>query len=119
MCALNEVHTIYRVADKSGLGPYQNADLCWSVLRSHNYGCDPSGKPHHPGPHQDEGIDRRPHENEFCGFATMEDLHSWFSDEELAVLEKNGYSIVTEDGYVTAIGQKQILFKKINIGKAA
>ena len=118
MCAINEVHTIYRVANKDGVGPYQNSDLLWSVLSSHN-GYDKAGNPHHPGPQQDEGIKRRPFENEFCGFATMEDLHSWFSDEELEVLEKHGYSIVQELGYVTAIGQAQILFRKINVEKAA
>jgi len=108
MCAINGVHVIYRVADDHGLGPYQNPDLSWGLLSSHN-------DPHHPGPHQDKGIKRRPQDNEFCGFATMEDLHSWFSDDELAELEKHGYSIVKEAGYVTAIGNKQILFKKIDI----
>ena len=117
MCAINGVHVIYRVADKDGIGPYQS-ELAWSLLGSHN-GCDQDGNRHHPGPHQDEGIKRRPHDSEFCGFATMDDLHNWFSDDELAELAKHGYSIVKESGFVTAIGQKQILFRKIDIGQVA
>lgn len=119
MCAINEVHPVYRVASKYGVGPYQDAELFWTLLQSHSFSTDQNGKPDHPGPHQDEGIKRRPHDTEFCGFATMEDLHNWFSDEELEELAKHGYSIVKESGYVTAIGEKQILFKKINIGQAA
>ena len=68
-----------------------------------------------PTPRKDKGIDRTLEAGEFCGFRNVKQLKRWFTKEELKTLKDNSFVIKrysTYDFEITAIGERQILFKR-------
>jgi hypothetical protein len=97
---------VYRVENKCQRGPYRNEEFGSPLnllLRIH------SEDGRHPSPYC-EGFTKIARLN--CGFDSMEQLHNWFSPDELLTMGKAGYLLSTYDcpkGGVQT-GQKQIMF---------
>ena len=97
---------VFRVENKRGVGPYRNAKVVENIIGHHDSDNE------HPTPYHDKGIERGAElGKEKCGFLSLEDLTNWFSSMDLYDLEKEGYTIAPVKGLITAIGQKQVLFK--------
>ena len=105
--------TVFRVEHEDGCGCYSNSRRGLSsflddMLDRHN--TDPDG---HPNPQNDVGIDRCMDAKEFCGFESMESLEQWFTEDELAELERLGFYVIKVSGAeMTAVGKEQVLFIK-------
>ncbi len=110
------IGTIFRIEhDNTGRGCYVDSgkqDNDWLKMMVHEHGY--VSEDVHPCPREDIGIKRHiKRGDEFCGFKDMQQLHEWFTDEELCELELLGYQVVKiEDIEITAIGEKQVLFRK-------
>lgn len=103
---------LHRVQNERGTGPYgmdSNMDLMWRH-------CDDT---RHPPPQRDQGIDRRINTDEFCGFRSEAQLKEWFTDQEISMMVANGFRIVQVKGLITAVGKKQLLFKKVKVKEEA
>ena len=74
---------IYRIQDSEGVGPYRSEYLNQWCYCGHN-----SSK--HPTPQQ-EGL--RFSNEWYCGFESMKQLRSWFSNGELRKLHRMGLKI--------------------------
>jgi len=106
--------SILRVEHKdSKLGPYRgsyNMEKTRSVTDIH---CFRSSSYDYPAPCDDIGIERKPHDYEFCGFKDIHQLKKWFNSKELATMEEDGFVVKRlslEDVEVTDIGERQLLF---------
>ncbi|HDY89156.1 MAG TPA: hypothetical protein ENH82_13705 [bacterium] len=103
--------TVFRIEHpETKRGPYMNAwgrdDAVEQMVDRHNLECVV-----HPGPHNDNGIERHIENEEFCGFSGLWQLCKWFSGVEILMLDSFGYEItVIEDVTITATGEKQVLF---------
>lgn len=99
---------------ETGVGPYRDnyhgtkaAIYLNDMVNRH---CKPSK---HPSPHDDTGINRSPKSGEFCGFKDLKQLHQWFTDDEIIIMESFGYKITTiENVEIIVEGEKQILYCK-------
>ncbi len=96
--------TVYRIQSKFGIGPYFNAykseiKCIKDMLIRHNSDSDKPIIYSEPG--------------QYSGFLTLEQLHNWFSKQEISMLKRNKYfiyevkkvKIIEEDGV-------QVLFEK-------
>lgn len=94
---------IYRLEDKSGVGPYTDCKI--TFLEAHN-----RDQNKHPTPNNDKGILRQPNNNEITGFKDKEQLYHWFSESEINFLARKGFTLkklwVRE---ITAVGERQVL----------
>lgn len=107
---MNTPETFFRVQDECGRGPYQarydtGKEEVAATLNSHDRY---NG---HPPPSCDIGIKRDIKSFEGCGFASLRQIRSWFTKKELVVLANHGLHVHKMQGMVTAIGEKQLLFK--------
>ena len=99
---------VYRVENKEGKGCYRKGYFTEWLTREHDLNFKK-----YPPPHYDKGIDRLPVEGELCGFKDKEQALDWFTQEELSKLRKLGFYLERIEGAeVTAIGEKQILFRR-------
>jgi len=103
------LQTVYRIENEDGIGPYAAYGAFWvGGLLQGEYGENFSPQ---PTPLEDAGIERHMIEdNEFCGFASMEQLLQWFPESALEILEDEGFKVVELQVEVTATGEHQVLF---------
>lgn len=94
---------VYRIENDDGIGPY-SVDETVDLIGDHKYS---NG---HPVPKKDKGIQRPQEPEERCGFLSMKQLKSWFSESEIVNLRDLGFFITELTGKITAIGEKQVLF---------
>lgn len=105
--------TVLRIEHpKSGLGCYihkyvdsQQAVEYEEMYRRH------STDDEHPNPFQDIGNSMQ--SNEFCGFADAEQLHNWFTDEELKMLFSLGFELIEVEAKNIRYGKRQVVFEKV------
>jgi hypothetical protein len=97
---------VYRVENKNGVGPYDGTSdgSLWQT-RDHV-------EPSHPGP-KDDGIDFERGED-YCGFASFEQLRDWFESEELVMLRKLGFRVrrISVPRSRVKFGKKQVVFRR-------
>ena len=116
--------TIFRVQDENGYGPYRPnymllSDIQNDIRNDILYGDllrlkrveDTEDDPH-PTPCADKLIQRNCEMHEYFGFIDHEQALNWFPQEILDKLEKIGFFLCEVKGTITAIGEKQVLFKK-------
>jgi len=99
---------ILRVQNHMKAGPYWGHGL-FSFHDDHNV--DTTG---HPAPVCDEGIGRWVEANERCGFLDENQLAEWFSADDILEMCAAGFwieQIDIADIVITAVGQKQVLFR--------
>ena len=95
---------IWRVQNAHGIGPYQAFKKMPQCLEHHN------GSNAHPTPSADFGINRSPHEEEICGFISLQQAYSWFTPEELRELELLGFELTSVSvERITVHGCRQVL----------
>lgn len=77
---------IYRVENDKGLGIYTGCIGSEEAVLEKFLGED-FGKisSKHPKPEHDTGIERLMHDNEICGFESLEQAMQWFSEYELKI----------------------------------
>lgn len=97
---------VYRVQDRHGRGPYNAPDAPKWVLR-HN------GDPRRPGPWSDKKLARYGNikDDDFFGFASVNQLLKWFTKTELKLLHHAGFNVVRIDGEIVARSSHQVLFR--------
>lgn len=100
---------IYRIEhEETGIGPYIATGLSDEVS---DMGWAHEDDDIHPTPNFDIGIEREIRDGERCGFSSLEQLHNWFTFEELDMLMMEGFGLVEiKDGHITATGENQVLF---------
>ena len=97
---------IWRVENNQGNGCY-NFLYTKPLLERH------VGSEEHPLPVFDKGIKRPREHGEICGFLTLHQALSWFTSDELELLEKKGFQLKkVEVKVITAFGEKQILARR-------
>ena len=93
--------TIFRVENKHGGGCYTSGHFDEDFEHNNS---------EHPSPFNDIGIERPICREEICGFIDMKQVYNWFTQDELYIMEKDGYFLKeVEVEKITAIGQMQIL----------
>ena len=105
---------VYRVEDYYKQGCYQAGACRLNKLDSHDNSIT------HPLPQNDSKINRYLRNGERCGFKDLNQAKAWFTKEELKRLAKNGYNlkrIKVEE--ITAVGERQVLFKPIKMEEMA
>lgn len=112
------IGTVFRVEhEETGQGCYSYAATApgFEFLNDMRLRHNACGE--HLTPSSDVGIGRDAIvPNEFCGFESMQQLHAWFTDEELSELEWLDYHVIKiENAEITAVGKKQVLFLKPEI----
>lgn len=98
---------IYRIEDENGIGFYRSGILSYREVESKFH----MGKKRHLPTFMDKGIMRNAEDNEKCGFLNEKQLYTWINKSKIRQLEKIGFKLVRLYREVTAIGEKQILFK--------
>jgi hypothetical protein len=104
------LESVYRVQDIEGRGPYRpGLSQKW---------CDPTGPANVPwwleigetiGAAHARMADRSMHYG--CGFATLEQLHSWFTPRELRTLDRLGFKLVRiSPDAIIALTPTQVVF---------
>ncbi len=94
--------TIFRV-EKDGLGPYKTPIGSRWQEQSHN------SLDRCPTPDIDFSEDVGNSKYKY-GFASMDQLNSWFSPIELARLEKKGFKVVSLEADDVILGTNQLVF---------
>lgn len=96
---------VLRIQNEHSSGPYVNGPM--ELYHQINVELD-----HRPPPESDNGIDRFPNKDEYCGFENQKQLDNWFDDYGLELLESYGYFVVElSDVTITAFGEFQVLYK--------
>jgi len=104
---MSKTQTIYRVQNDNGEGPYIADDKSperRDMIDAHNES--------HPTPELDEDIGRGMTDSaEKCGFDSMLQLTDWFCQEELDMLEDDGFFIFEiHNAHITARSCHQVLY---------
>lgn len=97
---------IYRVEDENGEGCYScHLEDLEKMYNRHTF-----NGINYPRPQEDIGIQRTTKEFEICGFKDMEQALSWFTEEDLKLLNACGFKLKKVAVLlITAVGEKQVL----------
>jgi hypothetical protein len=102
-----EKKLVYRLENSEGLGPY-------SSRKGLHYLCSLNLKERGPSPENDhfpnEAMEFLDSKKAYCAFLSVDQLKSWFSDEDIAELEKVGFSIVEKQAKKIWLGGHQVLY---------
>ena len=103
-----KVVRVWRIEDDYRDGPYVEVGKdTYEIIGSH------TSSNGHPPPIHDNGIMRYVGANEQCGFLNLKQVYDWFSKKELQELEEKGFKLKRVLAkYITAIGEKQVLFER-------
>jgi hypothetical protein len=98
---------LFRVENINGDGPYRSGgmtDARRAIRDSHD-----ADKDGHPPPHLDGILSMI---GRVCGFSSLTQLHRWFSDDELTILENEGYHIQEYESRDVIVGDFQVAFRQ-------
>jgi hypothetical protein len=111
---------IYRIENQYGLGPYRyGGEVMRDIAGLDNHGVSNG----HPAPTNDPPIQRRIISEMarlgsaggwYCGFKSVTQLLTWFTEEQLNIMDKYGFRLTTylapEDRVLK--GDTQVIFRK-------